>query len=194
MNKTAPNAQTKFHEIKEAFEEIKQRQFYSGILHRKPHVTRRNETSYNNYRNRYTYTDTNRSRNASSFYNFRRDSAKAESNFRGSYEDDAYTRRPSRGTTHESLRMIRSRLRYMESLGLGLGIVLTGCTIAAAAFAGEFMWKRANRGKSFDELMRTLDENPEQKREVMRKRRRKPINREYTEGMETSEASTNNKD
>ena len=194
MNKTAADAHARFHEIKEAFDEIKQRQFYSGTLHRRPHVTRRNETSYSNYRNRYTYTETNRSRYDSSFSNFRRDSTRAESNFKGGYEDDAYTRRPSRGTTHESLRMIRSRLRYMESLSLGLGIFLTGCTIAAAAVTGEFMWNRANRGKSFDALMRSVDENPEQRRKATRKRRRSPISGENTEMMETSEASTSNKD
>lgn len=79
--------------------------------------------------------------------------------------------RRQHGTTHDSLHSMRSRLRAFESVGVGIGVLAVACAASLVVVGTEMMWASVNRGKSFEEVMRELQEKPAAAKAVPRRRR-----------------------
>ena len=64
------------------------------------------------------------------------------------------------------------RLRTFQRFGVGLGAVIIGTSMAVGVLGVDLAWRKANRGKSFDDLMKNLDKQPKQITCVSRRKRR----------------------
>lgn len=57
-----------------------------------------------------------------------------------------------------SFQRLQRRVRMMERAGGVAAVLVVGASVTFAAVGTEVVWQGTNRGKSFDELMRRLDE------------------------------------
>ena len=170
-NRGCTQASERFQLIKDAFEDIQARQEADRVS--RAFRSKHRGTSYST---RYRYTNTTSHSGAGSgsrFQGFRRDGG-AYSDFKTGYQDEKYRREPRRNTSHETLRAMRSRLRQTERAGLGFGVLFAGTTLCASMLVMDYAWRVRNRGKSFDDLMKSLDKKPSDAQKSRTKRRGPP--------------------
>lgn len=108
---------------------------------------------------RYRYSQTTNSNKEQQFYGFRRDRGR-NSNARTEYHRAQAGPQWRKAADHETLHAVRRKLQTRERFGIGLGIILTCATLTTAAIGTDYVWRVRNRGKSFDDLMKTLDATP----------------------------------
>lgn len=165
LNKGSADSGRRFQAVTDAFEEIKR-------IHAGDEASRVRSLRYRGSSSTAgQYADSSyQRRSAQSFYGFRQ-SRQRNANFRGGYEGEVFVRRGSRGRRHESLHLMRSRVRMFESLGVGLGVFAIASVVSLAVIGTEVVWQSVNRGKSFEEVVREMQERPVKKYPGRRMRR-----------------------
>lgn len=167
VNKGSKVAQQRFHIIKDAFENVKAQHGAHGET--RTHSGRYGRDTHMHARHPYGSASGSR-KSESSFHGFRRD-GRPQADFNAGYREENTAHQRRRGTTHESMHIFRSRFRLIERMGIGIGVACVSMTIAAGTLGSGYFFKVQNRGKSFDDLMKTLDARSFSEESVKRRRR-----------------------
>lgn len=147
-NQGCSEARKRFQRVKDAFDEIKRRQLDTP---RSVHQTQRGYAQSNsaNYSYRYTPRQNHNAYGSASTFNgygrsYTYHRARSRSNPRGAWEEAAQT-------------MAQARLRMARPIGVVGCLIAASFVLSSITLSTELVWRVNNRGKSFEDMVNSLD-------------------------------------
>lgn len=61
-------------------------------------------------------------------------------------------------------------MRFLQTVGIGFGVILLGTSLIISVTGMDYAWRIKNKGKSFEDMMKNLDEQPRHKSQLERRR------------------------
>lgn len=177
-NQGSPDARKRFQRVKDAFDEIKRRQVNNA---RPIHQAHRGKTqpSGANYFCRYTWRQARNPYGSASSYS---DSERYSTYYR------ARSQRSSRSAWEEAARTVtQARIRMGRPIGLVGVIFAASLLVSSVALSTEFVWRANNRGKSFEDLVNSLDTGDDSRVPPNRKMKRNTRRRAVRNRLKTNQ-------